>query len=61
MSDLLELAPPGKVVLVPGRGEIFVRDTGARSARRGTLLLLHGWMFGADLNWITCYGALEEA
>jgi 3-oxoadipate enol-lactonase len=61
MSDLLQLAPPGRVVLVPGRGEMFVRDSGPKSARRGTLLLLHGWMFGADLNWITCYVPLQEA
>lgn len=61
MSGLLELAPPGRVVLVPGRGEMFVRDSGPKSARRGTLLLLHGWMFGADLNWITCYVPLQEA
>jgi pimeloyl-ACP methyl ester carboxylesterase len=61
MSNLLQLAPPGRVVLVPGRGEMFVRDSGAKSARRGTLLLLHGWMFGADLNWITCYVPLQEA
>jgi 3-oxoadipate enol-lactonase len=40
---------------------MFVRDSGEASARRGTLLLLHGWMFGADLNWITCYGALVDA
>ncbi|MDQ6746612.1 MAG: alpha/beta hydrolase [Candidatus Dormibacteraeota bacterium] len=61
MSDLLQLAPPGKLVLVPGRGEMFVRDSGPESARRGTLLLLHGWMFEADLNWISCYGPLQEA
>ena len=61
MSDLLTLAPPGKVVLVPGRGEMVVRDSGPETARRGTLLLLHGWMFGADLNWITAYGPLQEA
>jgi 3-oxoadipate enol-lactonase len=61
MSDLLQLAPPGRTLLVPGRGEMFVRDSGPETARRGTLLLLHGWMFGADLNWITCYGPLQEA
>ncbi|MFN2465028.1 MAG: alpha/beta fold hydrolase [Candidatus Dormibacteria bacterium] len=61
MSDVLSLAPPGKVVLVPGRGEMFVRDSGPDSAQRGTLLLLHGWMFGADMNWITAYGPLQEA
>ena len=33
---------------VPGRGELFVRDT---RRRRPAVLLLHGWMFCADLNW----------
>jgi len=61
MPDFLGFAPPGRVVLVPGRGEMFVRDSGEETARRGTLLLLHGWMFGADANWITCYQRLTEA
>lgn len=61
MSDFLRMAPPGRAVLVPGRGEVFVRDSGRASARHGTVLLLHGWMFAADLNWLTCYGPLQEA
>src|SRR5438093_910781 len=61
MSQLLSLAPPGRVVLLPGRGEIFVRDSGPETDRRGTVLLLHGWMFGADLNWLTCYVPLQDA
>ncbi|GAC1332231.1 MAG: hypothetical protein NVSMB17_11110 [Candidatus Dormibacteria bacterium] len=61
MPDFLQVAPPGRMVLVPGRGEMFVRDSGEATARRGTLLLLHGWMFGADPNWITCYQRLVAA
>src|SRR3982075_2325912 len=61
MTDFLALAPPARIELVPGRGEMFVRDTGPESARRGTVLLLHGWMFPSDLNWITCYGPLRDA
>jgi pimeloyl-ACP methyl ester carboxylesterase len=61
MSEVLSLAPPGKVVLLPGRGEIFVRDSGDGDAPLGPVLLLHGWMFGADLNWITAYAPLREA
>ena len=61
MSDFLQFAPPGRIVLVPGRGEMFVRDTGEATARRGTLLLLHGWMFGADAHWITHYQGLTAA
>lgn len=61
MSDFLGVAPPGRAVLVPGRGEVFLRDSGPASARRGTVLLLHGWMFAADLNWLTCYRPLQDA
>jgi pimeloyl-ACP methyl ester carboxylesterase len=61
MSEILQLAPPARTVLVPGRGEMLVRDSGPETAQRGTLLLLHGWMFGADLNWILAYGPLQQA
>ena len=50
--------PTGTVVHVPGRGEMFVRDTGGDGP---PVLLLHGWMFSADLNWYCTYDALEEA
>src|SRR5688500_14257676 len=48
--------PPARVVHVPGRGEFFVRETGDPQAP--PLVLLHGWMFPADLNWSTCYEPL---
>lgn len=51
--------PPGHLVLVEGRGEFFVRDTG--EADRPPVLLLHGWMFSSDLNWFTTYDALHDA
>ena len=41
---------PGRIVHVPGRGEFFLRDSGGDGP---ALLLLHGWMVSADLNWIT--------
>ena len=50
--------PSGCVVHVPGRGEMFVRDSGGDGA---PVLLLHGWMFSADLNWYPTYGPLREA
>jgi pimeloyl-ACP methyl ester carboxylesterase len=53
--------PPGRVVLLPGRGEVVVRDTGTSDPTRPTVLLLHGWMFSADTNWFTVYGALSAA
>jgi 3-oxoadipate enol-lactonase len=50
--------PPGRIVHVPGRGEFFLRDSGGDGP---VLLLLHGWMVSADLNWITVYDALRDA
>jgi 3-oxoadipate enol-lactonase len=50
--------PPGRIVHVPGRGEFFLRDTGGDGP---ALLLLHGWMVSADLNWITVYDTLADA
>jgi pimeloyl-ACP methyl ester carboxylesterase len=53
--------PPGRVVHVPGRGEMFVREAeGPPGGDAPTILLLHGWMFPADLNWFACYGPLSE-
>lgn len=50
--------PSGSVINVPGRGELFLRDTGGHGPG---VLLLHGWMFSADLNFWRTYGALEDA
>lgn len=50
--------PPGRVIHVPGHGEFFLRETGDPAAP--PVVLLHGWMFPADLNWSTCYGPLGE-
>jgi pimeloyl-ACP methyl ester carboxylesterase len=46
--------PPGRLVEVPGRGEMFVRETGGP---RGSvpILLMHGWTASADLNWFRVY------
>lgn len=43
---------------MPGRGELFVRDTGGEGA---PVLLLHGWTVSADLNWLTMYEPLRAA
>jgi pimeloyl-ACP methyl ester carboxylesterase len=53
--------PPGSVVLVPGRGEVFVRDTGPDCSPGPAVLLLHGWLFDADTNFFPVYGALHDA
>jgi pimeloyl-ACP methyl ester carboxylesterase len=54
--------PPGRAVLVPGRGEVFVRDSGPVPGRPDapTVLLLHGWTASADLNFFPLYGPLSE-
>ncbi len=51
---------PGRVVLLAGRGEVFVRDSGARQDGAPTLLLLHGWTVSADLNFFAVYPLLRE-
>jgi 3-oxoadipate enol-lactonase len=50
--------PPGRTVLVPGRGEFFLRDTGGDGR---PVLLVHGWMFPSDLNWLQSYRPLRDA
>jgi pimeloyl-ACP methyl ester carboxylesterase len=50
--------PSARTVLVPGHGELFLRDTGGDGP---PVMLLHGWMASADLNWCGAYAALIEA
>jgi 3-oxoadipate enol-lactonase len=50
--------PPARTVSVPGRGEMFLRDTGGEGP---TVMLLHGWMASADLNWCGQYRDLIGA
>jgi pimeloyl-ACP methyl ester carboxylesterase len=49
--------PPGRIEAVPGRGEMLVRELPGRPGQP-TILLLHGWTLGADLNWFTVYDAV---
>lgn len=51
--------PPGRLVMVPGRGEVFIRDQEG-PAGGPTILLNHGWTVSADLNWYAVYGALRD-
>ena len=50
--------PPARTLYAPGRGELFLRDTGGDGP---PVLLLHGWMTSADLNWWGAYDALVKA
>jgi pimeloyl-ACP methyl ester carboxylesterase len=49
--------PPGRVVGLPGRGEVFARDSGGAPGDPA-VLLLHGWTASADLNFFPVYAGL---
>ena len=49
--------PLGMIVRVPHRGDVFVRYA-AGPPGAPTVLLLHGWMASADLNWPGTFAAL---
>lgn len=51
--------PPGRLVVLPGRGEVLARDTGPRDGAM-PVLLLHGWTATADVNFFAVYGPLAE-
>jgi pimeloyl-ACP methyl ester carboxylesterase len=54
--------PPARTLVVPGRGELFLRDSGPTRPGDGpAVMLLHGWIASADLNWRTVYGDLAGA
>ena len=49
--------PEGRTVVLPGRGELFVREAPGPEGSV-PVLLLHGWMWTADLNWWPVYDPL---
>jgi 3-oxoadipate enol-lactonase len=50
--------PPGSMVGLPAKGDMFVRDQPG-PADRPTLLLLHGLTSTADLSWFSVFPQLE--
>lgn len=53
--------PPGRLVDVPRRGEMLVRELApARDTGSPTILLIHGWTLCADLNWFAVYAAVAR-
>ena len=52
--------PPGRVVFVPGRGEVFVRTHLTGRTDSPVLMLLHGWTASADVQFVTSYVELAE-
>ena len=55
--------PPGRVINLLGRGEVFVRDSGGIPAAPAApaVLLLHGFTVSADLNFFAAYALLAES
>lgn len=51
---------PGRIVHLPGRGEIFVRHHIHHNVEAPTLLLLHGWTASSDLQFFTAYEELSQ-
>ena len=62
IASALEIPPllPGRIVHLPGRGEIFVRHHIHRDPTAPTLLLLHGWTASSDLQFFTAYEELSR-
>lgn len=52
--------PEGYTAVLPGRGEVFYRDTGPAPGC-WTVLLNHGWVASADLNFLFAYGPLSQS
>lgn len=52
--------PPADVLALPGRGEMFFRVHEGPGPDAPTVVLLHGWVVSADLNWFAAYGPVGE-
>jgi pimeloyl-ACP methyl ester carboxylesterase len=50
--------PHARTLRLPERGELFLRDTGGEGL---PVMLLHGWIVNADLNWWGAYDELRRA
>ena len=59
-DPFLPSLPPGKIVNLGERGETFARVMMDHEPEAPTVLLLHGWLASADLNWFGCYAALSQ-
>jgi pimeloyl-ACP methyl ester carboxylesterase len=52
---------PARTLNLPGRGEVFLRDSALAGSEGPSVMLLHGWTVSADLNWYAAYQPLAEA
>lgn len=62
LAGAVELPPllPGRIMELPGRGEMFVRHHEHPNPNAPTLLLLHGWTASSDLNFFAAYETLAR-
>jgi pimeloyl-ACP methyl ester carboxylesterase len=63
MREDMAAGPPlpyGRRIELPGRGITFVRDVPGPTPDAPTVLLLHGWIASAGLNWFQAFDALGE-
>lgn len=51
--------PLGRRVVLPGRGKTFIREVGTPASPH-TVLLVHGWLASAGLNWAPVFDPLGE-
>ena len=51
--------PEGRIIDLPGRGEMFVREH-AGPPGAPTVVLLHGWIATAALNWVLAFEPLAR-
>jgi len=63
LRDEVPAGPPlplGRRIELPGRGITFVREIPGPTEDAPTVLLLHGWIASAGLNWFQAFDALSE-
>ena len=63
LRDEVPAGPPlplGRRIELPDRGITYVRELPGPSEDAPTLLLLHGWIASAGLNWFQAFDALNE-
>lgn len=53
--------PPGRLLGLPGRGAVFVREHRPAAATGPPVLLLHGWTWSLDVNYFAVMPALAAA
>jgi pimeloyl-ACP methyl ester carboxylesterase len=62
IAETIAIPPllPGRIVHLPGRGEMFVRHHEHPNPHAPTLLLLHGWTASSDVQFFTAYESLAR-